>query len=261
MKNKIQSSWESVESWYDKSVGPEGHYYHQQIVLPGALRLLELEEKSALLDLACGQGILARHLPQGVSYTGVDASPSLVKAAKQYSSQRIHKFQVGDVTQPLSLPLETFSHATILLALQNIADPLAVLQNAARHLQPGGKLVIVLNHPCFRIPRQSSWQIDEAKKIQYRRIDRYFTPMEIPIQMHPSKKETSTQTWSFHQPLSAYSRYLKQAGFMIECIDEWCSDKKSIGKTATMENRSREEFPLFLAISARNAEVARNAER
>jgi hypothetical protein len=109
----------------------------------------------------------------------------------------------------------------------------------------------VLNHPCFRIPRQSSWGVDLEKKIQYRRIDRYFSSMKIPIQSHPSKGAQSSHTSSFHHSLSRYVQWLKQTGFVIETMDEWCSDKKSTGKHAKMEDTSRAEFPLFLAIVAK----------
>jgi len=44
---------------------------------------------------------------------------------------------------------------------------------------------------------------------------------------------------------------LKEAGFVIEMLDEWCSDKQSTGSKAKMENRSRDEIPMFLAIVAK----------
>ncbi|MFS8563077.1 MAG: hypothetical protein LVR00_01585 [Rhabdochlamydiaceae bacterium] len=124
------------------------------------------------------------------------------------------------------------------------------MKNAHLLLKPQGKLLIVLNHPCFRIPRQSSWGVDEPKKLQYRRIDRYLSPLKIPIQTHPGKQHDSQETWSFHHPLSDYTRWLQEAGFTIEIIEEWISDKTSTGGHAKMENRSRAEFPLFLAILA-----------
>jgi hypothetical protein len=108
-----------------------------------------------------------------------------------------------------------------------------------------------MNHPCFRIPRQSSWKVDDEQKIQYRRIDRYTSPMKIPIQAHPSKGQSSATTWSFHHPLASYSQWLNETGFVIELIEEWHSNKVSTGKAAKMENRSREEIPLFLAIKAK----------
>ena len=251
MQQRPNSSWESSHDWYDKLVGTYGHYYHEKIVLPNTLKLLNLKKESRLLDMGCGQGILARHLNKEISYLGIDASPSLIRKAEEYSRAKSQRFLVHDLTKPLPDEIKNFTHATLILALQNMEDPLAALKNAAQALEKRGALLIVLNHPCFRIPRQSSWQVDPQKKLQYRRIDRYFSPLKIPIQTHPSKQEASSTTWSYHHPLSAFSGWLKESGFVLEVIEEWRSDKMSMGKTATMENRAREEFPLFLTILAR----------
>ena len=241
----MSTSWESSHKWYDSIVGEKGHYYHEHVVLPNSLKLLHLQKGDSLLDLGCGQGILARSIPQGVKYVGVDASSSLIQSAKLKSK---HPFYVSDITKPLAILEKDFSHAAMILVTQNLENPAAAFQNTATHLQPGGKLLIVMNHPCFRIPRQSSWGIDEPKKLQYRRIDLYMSPLKIPIQTHPGKHEKSSTTFSFHHPLSYYIQNLSSAGFHIETIEEWISDKKSTGPKASMENRSRKEFPLFLAI-------------
>lgn len=250
---KTDTSWESSAGWYDKIVGQKGHYYHQQVIIPGVLRLLEMKKKSNphLLDLACGQGILARHLPKGMKYLGIDTSLSLIEAAKQYEPKSLHEFIVKDLSHPLDLPYKEYSHATCILAIQNLEKPLNLFRTAFAHLREGSNFIIVLNHPCYRIPRQSGWGVDEQKKLQYRRVDRYMSPLKIPIQTQPSKQESSEQTWSFHYPISFYTSQLKEAGFVLEIIEEWRSDKKSTGKHATMENRSRQEFPLFLTLVAR----------
>ncbi len=245
----METSWENSSSWYDKTVGEKGHYYHQTVIIPKTLELLNLQKGDKLIDLACGQGVLSRHIPSQVGYLGVDVSSSLIGQAKKLSPS--HQFLTHDVTEPLTGPHKDFSHATIILALQNIEKPEAVLNNVKTLLKPQGKFLIVLNHPCFRIPRQSSWGIDEPKKLQYRRLDRYLSPLKIPIQTHPGKQEKSQTTWSFHHPLSDYVRWLKDAGFTLDLIEEWISDKKSTGSKAAMENRSRAEFPLFLALSCR----------
>lgn len=247
---KQTTSWEPVEKWYRGIVGDEGHYYHQKIVLPGVLRLLNLSADSKLLDLACGNGILARNIPQNVFYHGVDIAPSLVKEGQSKDRNPHHFYSVGDATKPLPVKDQKFTHAAIILALQNIEFPLHVFKNAAKHLEKEGLFVMVMNHPCFRIPRQTSWQIDEPKKLQYRRVDRYMQPMSIPIQAHPSKGESSAGTISFHHPISQYVHWLKEAGFVLVDMEEWCSDKVSTGSAAKMENRSRDEFPLFLTLIA-----------
>ena len=73
--------------------------------------------------------------------------------------------------------------------------------------------------------------------------------MQIPINMNPSDRN-SPITMSYHHPIGDYSRMLKDAGFTIDLIEEWTSDKESEGRAAKMENRSRSEIPLFLAIKA-----------
>ena len=253
MTKDQDTSWETSSSWYDKIVGTKGHYYHQQVIIPGILRLLNLDKPSQahLLDLACGQGILARHLPKGVKYLGIDGSSSLIAAAKGYGPKAHHQFLVHDLSHVLDLPCKEFTHATCILAVQNLFDPLPLFQTTYAHLRPGAPFIIVLNHPSFRVPCQSSWGVDEQKKLQYRRIDRYMTPLKIPIQSNPGKQESSEQTWSFHSPLSTFSAQPKTAGFVLDQIEEWCSDKRSMGKADAMENRSRQAFPLFMTLVAR----------
>ena len=240
----METSWEKSSQWYDEIVGEKGHTYHQEIILPALLKLLDLKPNDHLLDVGCGQGVFARALPKGVKYTGIDASPTLIKKAK--STYPAGQFIVTDATKPYQLK-EKATHAICILCLQNMSDPKSALKQLAGHTT--GKVILVLNHPCFRIPRQSSWGIDESKKIQYRRIDRYMTPLQVPIQTHPGKGGESTL--SFHFPLSYWTSSCKDAGIVIHDIQEWCSHKESTGRMARMENRAREEFPLFLTLIGR----------
>jgi ubiquinone/menaquinone biosynthesis C-methylase UbiE len=248
-RNFGNSSWQKVAPWYNRVTEQgQGHYYHQHVVIPGVLKLLDLKPNSSVLDLACGNGVLAKSLPKDVKYMGVDLSVSLVQFAKNADKNVNHRYLVSDVSRSLTIS-EVFTHSTIILSLQNIEHPESVLKNASKLLIVNSKLIIVLNHPAFRIPRQSSWGIDDARKIQYRRIDKYMTPMNIPILMNPSDPR-SQQTISYHFPISDYSKMLKEAGFVIELIEEWTSDKESVGSAQRMENRSRAEIPLFMAIVA-----------
>lgn len=244
------TSWEKSSQWYNKIVDTSGHYYHEHTVIPGVLKLLNLKNGDRLLDLACGQGVLARHLPKGVAYLGLDAAPSLIAFAKRQNKNSLHQFTITDVTKPLSAVDKNFTHATIILALQNIEEPARVLREASQHLVSGGQLIIVFNHPCFRIPRQSGWDINPQNKLQYRWVSRYMSPMKIPVKMHPSQAHSET-TWTFHHPLSVYAAMLRENNFLINSIEEWVSDKESIGKMAKTEDRGRAEIPLFLAIQAR----------
>jgi len=245
MKN---TSWQIVSERYCKSIGSLGDYYHKNIIIPKSLKLLNLDKRSSVLDLGCGEGIFSRYIPTGLDYLGIDISPSLIKFAKKKNKNPKAKFLVGDITKNLRIDRKKFSHTVILLAIQNIENAAAVIHNASSYLCDNGKILIVMNHPCFRIPRQSSWGIDRKNKIQFRRINRYLSPLKIPINMNPGDRAESKVTWSFHQPISYYSEALFENGFSILKIEEWISDKESSGIKSKMENRARQEFPLFMAI-------------
>ncbi len=246
----MKTSWQPEAKWYNKIVADKGHYYHQHVIIPNTLKLLELNQDSRVLDLGCGQGVLAKSLPNNVYYQGIDLAPSLIDFAKKQDRNPNHRFLIGDITKPLININNDFTHATLILSLQNVENIRGVLENVKNHLVKNGKLLIVINHPCFRIPRQSSWGIDEKNKTEYRRINMYMTSLKIPINMHPGQ-DKSALTWSFHNSISTYSKLLKANGFIIDLIDEWVSDKKSEGRAGKMENRARNEFPLFMVLSSR----------
>lgn len=251
------SSWEGVSEWYGACVGETGHYYHEHVIFPALKKAVPWDAPAPhLLDLACGSSPLLKIIPKTVAYTGVDLSPSLIQQAKKRKTLHTSQWVIGDITQPLKLPENHFSHAAIILALQNVQHPAQALKNAAKHLRPGGSLILVLNHPAFRIPRQSEWHVDEKRNLQQRCISSYMSSMEIPIQTNPGKNKATVS--AYHFPLSELSRMLFEAGFAVEKIDEWCSDKISEGKAARRENRARKEFPLFLALYACKKNVGSN---
>jgi ubiquinone/menaquinone biosynthesis C-methylase UbiE len=98
------TDWSGVAEWYDQLVGEEGSEFHREVIFPGTLRLLALQPGEAVLDVACGQGAFCRVLHQrGVKPTGVDASTSLIKLARERSDNSI-KYFVGDAKRLEFLP-------------------------------------------------------------------------------------------------------------------------------------------------------------
>jgi hypothetical protein len=109
---------------------------------------------------------------------------------------------------------------------------------------------MVMMHPSFRGPKETSWGWDEAKKVQFRRVDRYLLPRKSPIVAHPGKSD-QTYTWTFHRPLENYVNALRNAGLLIDAIEELPSHKTSTsGPRAAAENAARKEIPMFMAIRA-----------
>lgn len=250
-KQAHRTGWEHVSGWYSEYLKQPGTL-QSEVIFPGALRLLNPKDGGRYLDLACGEGSFTRLLSKHhrVRLVGLDAAPSLIRQAKAKAPKDAEYF-VGDATDfARVLPVHEFDGMTCILAIQNI-DPIdPVFRDAAGVLKPGAAFVIVMNHPCFRQPRQSGWGWDETRKLQYRRVDKYLASYEVPIAAHPGSAP-EIKTFSYHRPLSAYAAALARHGFTIDALKEWTSPKISdSGPKARAENAARQEIPLFLALKA-----------
>jgi len=251
-KPESSQSWGHVVSWYDKLVGDRGSDYQKNLVLPAALKMLSPKPGQKILDLCCGQGVFSRCLAgAGVGQiVAVDISDAMIQAAKLWGENPNINYVVGDARNLGDLADSTFDAVACLLSLHDLDNIEAVFANVAKALKPGGLAVSIIMHPCFRIPRQSSWGWDEKLKIQYRRLDRYMTQMNIPIATHPGSAPTE-HTQFFHRPLSAYINAMGKAGLSTTECEELISHHSSQpGPRCRAENRSRQEFPVFLAIKA-----------
>lgn len=241
---KSPSGWDNVADWYDGWVGKYGSDHHQKLAIPSLLDCLTLDKNTNLLDIGCGSGVLAPYIAEtGASYTGIDISPKLISIAKRYHAQH-GKLKVADARKLTRYFAENeFDICTFLLSIQDINPLMTTIQQAASVLCEGGTLAILLVHPCFRIPRQSGWGYENNRKLQYRRIDHYLTPLKIPMKQH--KRGT---TISFHRPLSAYINTLANCGLVIDKLNEITTYQSGKNKA---ENRANEEIPLFMAIRAK----------
>jgi ubiquinone/menaquinone biosynthesis C-methylase UbiE len=239
--------WDPVADWYDGWVGEKGSLHHIRLAIPAVMELLSPKAGEKILDIGCGQGVLAQYIiSEKALYTGIDISEKLIKIAKNRKLQN-SSFIVGDARQ---LNLTGFDKAVMLLSIQDM-DPLdRVIASAAKAIKSGGCLVIFMNHPAFRIPRQSGWGWDGGRKLQYRRIDRYLTPLAVPMKDYSS--QTTGVTTSFHRPLQSYINTLGENGFAIDKVLEIPTYKTSQpGPNSRAENLAFREIPQFLAVRAR----------
>ena len=124
----------------------------------------------------------------------------------------------------------------------------------ARVLKPGGRGVLILNHPTFRVPTQSSWGFDEVTKAQYRRIDSYMSEILQAVDMTQGVADVRKKkfTYSFHHPLQVYFKAFAKAGLNVVRLEEWISHKSSDkGPRKQAEDKARKEIPLFMCLELR----------
>jgi len=250
-----EQGWDPVAAWYDKLVGDGGSDYHRQVILPATMRLLAPRPGEAIIDVCCGQGVLLRPLlDAGVAkITGIDASAQLIRAAKaRHGAERGVTLVTADACAPGAWADGGHDAATCVMAVHDVSDAVALFSNMARALKPQGRAVVVLMHPCFRIPRQSHWGWDAEQKIQYRRLDGYGSPRAIAITTHPGKA-SGEQTTFHHRPLGELLSAMGKGGLAVTGCEELYSHRRSQagGPFSKAEHHAAQEFPLFLALTAR----------
>lgn len=247
------SSWGNVAKWYDRKVKVKGHFFHENSLLPRVTELLTRLAVQSLVDLGSGQGVLERAIPSNIRYLGLEISPELITQARRMSRSKNPQFVSADLGKPLKNDHGKFDAAISMLALQNIENYQTFFQNAGRLVNPEGHIILVLNHPYYRIPRASGWEIFPGNKKQIRWVSNYLNEQKIPVSMTPGERSRSKRliTWSFHVPLSSYISELVKNGFVITEMQEIASPKESVGRNALRENVAREEIPLFMILVAK----------
>ncbi len=252
-RNHRPAGWEPVADWYDGWMGAEGGDHHRNVAIPTVLKLADIRPGERVLDVGAGQGVLAPVVVRaGGDYTGVDVSERLLHIARKRHGHPGH-FLLGDARKLAAvhgLHAAEFDTVIFLLSIQDMHPLQPVLESASWALKPGGRLVILMTHPCFRIPRQSGWNWDEERKLSYRRIDRYLTPLSVPMKTYPGQPRGATL--SFHRPLEQYVNGLASCGLLVDWMQEIPTHKvQAKGTQAKAENRANQEIPLFLALRAR----------
>ena len=250
MSKKINTSWGSEADWYSELLNQEGTY-QKEVILPNLFRLAAVKKGQRVLELGCGTGFFCRAFAEaGAQVVGVDIGRELISKAESIANPSV-SYRVASADSVPFIASASIDCIIIVLSLQNIENAGQVIKESLRVLKPSGRVLIVLNHPAFRIPGSSSWGWDEKNIVQYRRLDRDLSEMKAPIQMHPGA-DPKKITWSFHRPLQFYFKLFSKNGFSVVRLEEWSSHTKTPhGPRADAENRARAEFPLFMCLELR----------
>jgi ubiquinone/menaquinone biosynthesis C-methylase UbiE len=274
---KTKTDWGSVAERYDKYLNSESNY-HNEVILPNFLRVLGDINGKNILDIACGQGAFCEEIVKKaqenkskIKISGFDLGTDLIKIAQQnagknksnvnYKVLNAEDFS-SEYLKSIEKNQDKFDVIYCILAAQNIENIKLVLENAKKVLKEkdgkseAGKIIFVINHPAYRIPKATSWGIVTevgARELQYRRVDKYMSEDKIKMDMTPAEKRESFKkyTYSYHRPLQTYFKIFANLGFVVTKLEEWISNKNSEGKSAERENAARKEFPMFMCLEVR----------
>lgn len=253
MKNK-DTSWNKVAGWYDELLKKDDSY-QAKVILPNLLRFLNLKKGEKVYDLACGQGYFANIFAHvGAEVVASDLSKKLIETAKKDAKEKV-LFYITPAHRAQFLKDNSIETIVVVLAIQNIENVNEVFAECKRILKKDGRMVLVLNHPAFRVPQASDWYFQDG--VQSRIVSKYLSESKLSIDMTPGEKNPKKKitTISFHRSLQYYVKIFSKNGLVITRLEEWISHKQSgTGPRQIAEDKARKEIPMFMCLEIKNTE-------
>jgi SAM-dependent methyltransferase len=263
----MAGSWDRIARWRDRATGDEGDLWHRGMIDPAVRRLVGPVRGLRLLDLACGNGYLARSFAaEGArEVVGLDRSTASIRLARarEHRQPRGVRFRVGDATA-LPFPAASFDRVVANMALMDIEDAAGAVREAGRVLAPGGSFVFSLCHPCFDLDDRSAWSVERGYDADgfyervYRKVRGYRDERRTRA---PWRLPSGELVWTeaFHRTLATYSRYLREAGLAIARCEEPLPDPEVV--RASPQGPYLREIPLHLVVEAVPIAAARPGSR
>jgi len=176
-----------------------GHYER-----PAMLNLAGDVAGRRILDVGCGSGPLSAALrDRGAIMSGFDLSAEMLDLARERLGEDAD-LTVGDLAKPLPYADAEFDDVVASLVLHYLEDWTGPLAELRRVLEPGGRLILSVNHP-----------------IVYTALNpdaNYFDITEFSYDAEHAGRTVTYRNW--HRPLQAMNDAFTAAGFRVNVISE-----------------------------------------
>jgi SAM-dependent methyltransferase len=233
----MRQGWEAeARNWASFARTPGLDHSHQEVNWPAFLSLLPAPGRRTL-DLACGEGRLGRQLAAlGHRVVGIDASPTMVRLAVSHLEPE--RAVLADAAE---MPFRDgeFDLVVAYMCLHDIDGMAEAVHEAARVLEPSGRLCLAIPHPVNTAGDFAGRDPAAPFVISGSYLDEHAAPWV-------RDKDGFRLTFhSEHRPLESYARALEAAGLLTEAIRE-----VRVPERAAPSDRRWRRIPLFFQLRA-----------
>ena len=234
------SEWDRHAQWWQRDftdgVDPE---YTEQII-PIVMQYLAGRER--VLDIGSGEGQIARALAQsGVEVVGLDPTMAQIHTAHERAGGSVYALARSD---RLPVSSGSFDGAVVCLVFEHIDTLEESLAEVARVLRPGGRFVLILNHPLLQTPNSGlivDHMIDPPET--YWRVGAY---LHETATVEEIKKGVHVRF--VHRPLSRYVNEMIAAGIDLVAMQEPAPPPGFLAKVPEHEADVVVNTPRLLAL-------------
>jgi SAM-dependent methyltransferase len=211
------SRWDANASFWVQIIREHRDKYRNELTDPAMLQTIGDPRGLDVLDAGCGEGYLSRVLArQGAVVRGIDSSKRLIEAANQENrgKELLVSFDVGRVDD---LPYKDDSFDLIVAnhLMNDLKDPGIAIGEFARVLRSGGRLIILMLHPCFYNKHTERNQSTNGLI-----ASSYFEPRSIEQNFEVDGITSPAANTAWFHPLEYYTEQLRESKFSICSLTE-----------------------------------------
>ena len=205
--------WEANSAWWARTFTAGADPEYEQQIMPIVWR--HLRGSGRVLDIGCGEGQVSRHLAgrraAAPAVVGLDASPSQLELAVERAGGV--RYVLGTAEE---MPFRggSFDGAVCCLVIEHVVDVATVFREVARLLVPGGRFLLLVNHPIFQ-GSGSGLVDDHILGERYWRVGRYLQEDVVIEEVDPGIHIPFS-----HRPLSGYLNPLAELGLLLTWMEE-----------------------------------------
>jgi 2-polyprenyl-3-methyl-5-hydroxy-6-metoxy-1,4-benzoquinol methylase len=228
LNDEGRALWDQKAAFWDALHGDGGNRFHQLLVGPAVERLLALRPGERVLDVACGNGVMARRLAAlGARVTAVDFSPALIERARargQPGGAPI-TYAVVDATDEaalVALGAGAFDAVVCTMALMDLPVIAPFYRAARRLLRADGRVVVATAHPAFNSnnPVFFAELADQAGSQIATHGLKITAYLDLPPARAMGARDEPAPHYVYHRPLQALFGEAFAAGLVLDGLDE-----------------------------------------
>ncbi len=227
LNEETRQIWDQNASFWDERMG-DGNDFQRLLVAPASERLLNLQPGETVLEIACGNGVFARHLARlGIHVVATDFSTQMLEYARARSSEygdRI-EYRLLDATseeQIVALGRQRFDAAVCNMAIMDMAEIDPLMRGIGQVIKPGGRFVFSLCHPCFN--NNGSIHCVEDATVNGNIVTTYAIKTTTYLHSGPAKGVAMigqpASQYYFDRPLHVLFNACFRAGLMLDGLEE-----------------------------------------
>ncbi|KAI9042010.1 class I SAM-dependent methyltransferase [Aspergillus affinis] len=281
IETKTLLAWENHAKAWDELMGDNGNEYFSVLELPILERIVIPRQGARALDLATGNGLVARWLAkEGASVVATDASRPMLERATarteswyqqgKLSRERKISFEVlnaasidawEDFISQSLIPTEKFDIITLNMGIMDIPDLKPLASALKCLLKQDGCFVATILHPLFftsgayrQITFHGNPMTGQQEITRSIILEKY---LDVPParQLLFSEDENIPPPFSFHRPLHELFAPFFQEGLVLDALEETNFDESFVDYERERSSKNFLQFPKILGFRIRRASL------